>query len=46
MIDNYCERIDPSFWSEPVNAMTNLAFIVAALARMLHQPNDDWISRR
>jgi hypothetical protein len=30
-IDAYCERIDPSFWSEPINALTNLAFILAAL---------------
>lgn len=30
-IDAYCERTDPSYWSEPVNAVTNLAFIVAAL---------------
>lgn len=30
-IDAYCERIDPSFWAEPVNAVTNLAFIIAAL---------------
>lgn len=30
-IDAYCERTDPSFWSEPVNAVTNLAFIVVAL---------------
>ena len=29
-IDGYCERTDPSFWSEPVNALTNLAFILAA----------------
>lgn len=29
-IDAYCERTDPSFWSESVNAGTNLAFIVAA----------------
>ncbi|MCD8504706.1 MAG: ceramidase [Burkholderiaceae bacterium] len=27
----YCERTDPSFWSEPVNALTNLAFVVAGL---------------
>ena len=31
MIDNYCERTDPGFWSEPVNALTNLAFIFAGL---------------
>ena len=30
-IDAYCERTDPSYWSEPINAVTNLAFIVAAL---------------
>lgn len=27
----YCERIDLSFWSEPVNALTNLGFILAGL---------------
>jgi len=30
MIDLYCERVDPEFWSEPFNALTNLAFVVAA----------------
>lgn len=30
-VDAYCERIDASFWSEPVNAITNLAFVLAAL---------------
>lgn len=29
-IDIYCERLDASFWSEPVNAVTNGAFIIAA----------------
>lgn len=28
----YCERIDGSFWAEPLNAVTNAAFVVAALA--------------
>ncbi len=28
----YCERTDASFWVEPVNALTNLAFLVAAAA--------------
>ena len=28
--DNYCERTDLTYWSEPVNALTNLAFVVAA----------------
>lgn len=30
-VDIYCERTDPSFWSEPLNALTNLAFLVAAV---------------
>jgi Ceramidase len=30
-IDIYCERTDPAFWSEPINAITNLAFLVAAV---------------
>ena len=29
-IDGYCERMEPGFWGEPLNAVTNLAFIVAA----------------
>lgn len=29
-VDNYCERVDPSFWAEPLNAVTNAAFILAA----------------
>ena len=31
-LDNYCERIGPEFWSEPLNAVTNGAFLIAALA--------------
>lgn len=30
-IDNYCERLGPGFWAEPLNAATNAAFIAAAL---------------
>lgn len=30
-IDGYCERMDFSFWSEPLNAVTNAAFIIAAI---------------
>ena len=30
-IDIYCERLDPSFWAEPVNAVTNLAFIAVGV---------------
>ena len=33
IIDGYCERVgtDPNFWGEPVNAITNAAFLAAAL---------------
>jgi hypothetical protein len=31
-IDLYCERLDPSFWAEPVNAVSNIAFLIAAWA--------------
>jgi peptidoglycan/LPS O-acetylase OafA/YrhL len=30
-VDLYCERTDASLWSEPVNAVTNAAFLIAAL---------------
>jgi hypothetical protein len=29
-VDLYCERTDPAFWSEPLNAASNAAFLVAA----------------
>lgn len=30
-IDSYCERTDASYWSEPLNAVSNLSFMVAAV---------------
>jgi hypothetical protein len=30
-LDAYCERTGPGLWGEPFNALTNLAFIVAAV---------------
>jgi hypothetical protein len=30
-VDSYCERLGPGFWAEPLNAVTNAAFLVAAL---------------
>lgn len=29
-IDIYCERMGPEFWAEPINAATNIAFVLAA----------------
>jgi Ceramidase len=34
-IDLYCERTDASFWAEPANALTNAAFLIAALAALV-----------
>ena len=33
IVDGYCERVgtDPNLWGEPLNAVTNIAFILAAL---------------
>ncbi|MEM8555863.1 MAG: ceramidase domain-containing protein [Pseudomonadota bacterium] len=30
-MDGYCERLDASYWAEPVNAVTNAAFVLAAV---------------
>lgn len=41
-LDGYCERAgDPGLWAEPLNAVTNLAFIIAAIlaARALRGRN-------
>jgi len=32
MIDLYCERVGPGLWAEPLNAFTNLGFLIAAWA--------------
>lgn len=30
-VNSYCERLDASYWAEPLNALTNLAFLLAAV---------------
>jgi hypothetical protein len=42
-VDLYCERTDPSFWAEPVNALSNAAFLIAAAVayRDWRQRGDD-----
>ena len=32
---DYCERHDHGFWSEPLNAFTNVAFLMAAAAALV-----------
>ena len=29
-VDGYCERLGPGYWAEPLNALSNLAFLLAA----------------
>lgn len=29
-VDNYCERLGPGLWEEPINALTNLVFVAVA----------------
>jgi hypothetical protein len=44
-LDLYCERTDASFWSEPVNAFSNVAFVMAAalaFRRWSGGDRDDW----
>lgn len=31
-LDGYCERVEPGLWGEPLNAVSNLAFLIAAVA--------------
>lgn len=33
-IDLYCERVTPFFWAEPVNALSNIAFLIAAFVAL------------
>jgi len=35
-VDLYCERTDPGFWAEPLNAVSNAAFLVAAALIVRH----------
>jgi len=39
-VDNYCERLMPGLWAEPLNAVTNFAFMLAALL-MLRRARGD-----
>lgn len=43
----YCERAgDPAFWAEPFNALSNVAFILAAVAAAVHLARMGGSSRR
>lgn len=34
-VDLYCERLDASFWAEPLNALSNASFIAAAVCGLV-----------
>lgn len=34
-IDLYCERLAPGLWDEPVNALTNISFFIAAVFALI-----------
>jgi len=49
-IDNYCERLAPGLWGEPLNTVSNLAFFVGAFAawrygqrHRAHTPGSYWL---
>jgi hypothetical protein len=31
-VDFYCERLEPGLWGEPANALSNISFLLAAIA--------------
>jgi hypothetical protein len=37
-LDFYCERLGTEFWSEPINALTNLSFIIAGFWGLSKKP--------
>jgi hypothetical protein len=44
-LDLYCERVGPGLWAEPLNALSNIAFLIAAgfvLSRLAAEPQRDW----
>ena len=40
MINQYCERLGPGLWQEPINAGTNIAFLLAALFSYKYYKNN------
>ena len=40
-INLYCERTDAAFWSEPANAVSNVAFLIAAAAALISRRRGD-----
>ena len=45
-IDIYCERLTPGLWAEPLNAITNAAFILAAFLSYLLAERKDALTKQ
>lgn len=45
-IDNYCERLEPGLWAEPLNAVTNMAFFLAAYFALALASDENAINRK
>lgn len=45
-IDQYCERTEPGLWAEPMNALTNLGFIIGGMLafELMRREGADWRS--
>lgn len=41
-VDGYCERLGSGLWAEPLNAVTNLAFLLAAGVMWARVGRDPW----
>jgi hypothetical protein len=44
-VDSYCERVSTAFWAEPLNALSNGSFLLAAafaFLRWRRQGGEDW----
>lgn len=39
-VDGYCERVAPGIWGEPLNSLSNLAFLIAAILVWRHARGD------
>ncbi|MYM63104.1 ceramidase domain-containing protein [Pseudomaricurvus sp. HS19] len=49
-LDEYCERLTAEFWAEPLNALSNISFLIAAVAawhwghkRQQHTTSSYWL---
>lgn len=45
-LDVYCERTGSGLWGEPINALTNLAFIVAGVLALRLWRSQPWVTVR